>query len=385
MATAIQDTANSGPYGSSSMYPAAALNLATNNDFLGAFDNGSTNRQSSNAQPHSSQSSQKTSRRGSIGAFNPDDPSFLDFEVQSGAGSPFQDRFPPPEASSVPGWATDTKFSLPLSPPDSASFPFSGWSYNYQDNTPGNFLTDIQTNKNFREQYGQVTPPDEDVESLFDDQLREQAKQKESESLSSPLKRRKRSRDTASKSAGVDQTPPKRTRKYAARLSGSSNSDPSNPPDVRRSKFLERNRVAASKCRQKKKEWTQNLEARARDLQKNNSSLRMMIQSLHEELFTLKEQCTEHSDCSCRDIQEIMKESNHNRDDFIKREPISPVGTAPHSRAGSVDTSNPSDHDVERSHTAREVANDEHTLEALLTSSIRHDTSEEGTAQQIHG
>ena len=384
MATAIQDSANSGQYASNYVYPTTP-NFTKSNDFLKELANGSTNRLSSAGRSRSGQSSQKSSRRGSLGAFNPEEHSFFDFEVQSGAASPFQDQFPTPGASNVPSWAVDSKFNQPLSPPDSAILPFQDWAYEYQNSVPGNILTDIQTSKTFREQYGQVTPPDDDAESLFDNQLREQTKQKECEPLLPPLKKRQRSGHTSSKTTVADQPPPKRTRKYAARLSSSSNSNPASPPDVRRSKFLERNRVAASKCRQKKKEWTQNLETRARELQKNNNNLRIMIQSLHEELFTLKEQCAEHSDCGCEAIQQIMKDSTHDKDDFVKQEHVSPVGSAPHSRGGSVDASISSDHCDEEASRVKEIVDDEHTLEALLTCSIKHDTSEEGIAHQVHG
>lgn len=44
-------------------------------------------------------------------------------------------------------------------------------------------------------------------------------------------------------------------------------------PDERRQRFLERNRAAASRCRQKRKLWVNSLEKKADDLATMNVSL----------------------------------------------------------------------------------------------------------------
>lgn len=44
-------------------------------------------------------------------------------------------------------------------------------------------------------------------------------------------------------------------------------------PDERRQRFLERNRAAASRCRQKRKLWVNSLEKKAEDLANMNVSL----------------------------------------------------------------------------------------------------------------
>jgi len=44
-------------------------------------------------------------------------------------------------------------------------------------------------------------------------------------------------------------------------------------PDERRERFLERNRAAASRCRQKRKVWVNSLEKKADDLVNMNVSL----------------------------------------------------------------------------------------------------------------
>jgi len=81
-----------------------------------------------------------------------------------------------------------------------------------------------------------------------------------------------------------------------------------NPEELaQREKFLERNRVAASKCRQKKKEWTNSLEERARELQAQREMLVAYVSMLRNELLMLKCKCLEHSDCECERLREYLK------------------------------------------------------------------------------
>lgn len=54
-------------------------------------------------------------------------------------------------------------------------------------------------------------------------------------------------------------------------------------PDERRQRFLERNRAAASRCRQKRKLWVSSLEKKAEELTSMNVSLTV---SRHAALFT---------------------------------------------------------------------------------------------------
>ena len=285
----------------------------------------------------------------------------------------------------MPGWAVKSSFTHPLSPARSVVLPSHGWSYSQQPSMPGNILTDMQSNKTYREQYGQVTPPDDDIDSLFDDQLREQANYKDDKRSTTPLSGGHPG-DTTFKKTVAPQPPPKRTRKYNSRKSTESNQDANQVPDTRRSKFLERNRVAASKCRQKKKEWTQKLETRARDLQKDNHNLNMMIESLNEELCVLKTQCAEHSNCECHDIQQIMNGSISDDPGSFQQEPIASNTSILQSRDASIAATNskvtspsPIPKDIQA---AKEVSNNERTLEALLTSSIEHDTSEKAIAHK---
>lgn len=53
----------------------------------------------------------------------------------------------------------------------------------------------------------------------------------------------------------------------------------SEDPDEKRRKFLERNRAAASRCRQKRKVWVQSLEKKADDLNSMNGQLQVLFSS----------------------------------------------------------------------------------------------------------
>lgn len=75
----------------------------------------------------------------------------------------------------------------------------------------------------------------------------------------------------------------------------------------KREQFLARNREAASKCRQKKKQWTSNLEERARILSDERQMLTTYLAMLKNELLMLKCKCLEHSDCGCESIREYLK------------------------------------------------------------------------------
>ncbi|XP_050975724.1 cyclic AMP-dependent transcription factor ATF-2 [Labeo rohita] len=71
----------------------------------------------------------------------------------------------------------------------------------------------------------------------------------------------------------------------------------SEDPDEKRRKFLERNRAAASRCRQKRKVWVQNLEKKAEDLSSMNGQLQSEVTLLRSEVAQLKQLLLAHKDC----------------------------------------------------------------------------------------
>lgn len=68
-------------------------------------------------------------------------------------------------------------------------------------------------------------------------------------------------------------------------------------PDERRKRFLERNRAAATRCREKRKIWVQQLEKKADDLSNTNAHLQSEITLLRTEVAQLKSLLLAHKDC----------------------------------------------------------------------------------------
>ena len=280
-----------------------------------------------------------------------------------------------------------------LSPLGSAVCPDSTWqTFDYPQQAPHNILTHIDPSRS-RSQYGQYTPPDDEQPNSLDSELL-MHEQRENSSLPkdpSNAKESKRKQPSGTKEPITPSS--KRVRKNGGRGLKRSSLDPSNPEDLRRSKFLERNRVAASKCRQKKKEWTNNIESQARQLQKDSASLHLMADSLKEEILFLKGEMLKHSACGHSDIQEYLQRGvqvfhalpNGN----IKQE-TSPLGTAsPSPTSSSQSRADPSPLDLSvHNHTysdepsRRPSVNDE-TLERLLTSHFIQDTRDDGIAHRL--
>ncbi|PYH91649.1 hypothetical protein BO71DRAFT_294547, partial [Aspergillus ellipticus CBS 707.79] len=71
----------------------------------------------------------------------------------------------------------------------------------------------------------------------------------------------------------------------------------------KRERFLERNRVAANKCRKKKKEHAKQLESRCLVVSKENSTLETEVDHLRSEILTLKNELLRHSQCGDNGIK----------------------------------------------------------------------------------
>ena len=212
------------------------------------------------------------------------DLSFFDLEPYFCGSSPH----PAPIADGTK-WQGSLKdeHSYPVSPPDSAVVaPLDPWpSTEYSVAYPPNILTNMDS-ASARTQYGQVTPPDDgsphsaEYEAI---ELQQELPQKKKRAAA-------RSRKKPARSVAAD----------------SQEIDPNDPKYVKRSKFLERNRLAASKCRQKKKSWVDNLESRARELLSRNKALNMELASLRCEVQHVRLELAKHRNCDDSEIQEIM-------------------------------------------------------------------------------
>ncbi|KAK9234497.1 Aft1 HRA domain-containing protein [Lipomyces kononenkoae] len=68
--------------------------------------------------------------------------------------------------------------------------------------------------------------------------------------------------------------------------------------EEKRKNFLERNRVAALKCRQRKKQWLANLQAKVEYYGNENDALNAQVTALREQVVNLKALLLAHKDCS---------------------------------------------------------------------------------------
>lgn len=86
-----------------------------------------------------------------------------------------------------------------------------------------------------------------------------------------------------------------------------------------RKKFLERNRVAANRCRERKKTYVSNLESRQKDVLARNQYLHVEVEALREEISLLKQLV--HVDCACsedlleQNLRRKLSESQQVQDD----------------------------------------------------------------------
>ncbi|WFD35212.1 Transcription factor [Malassezia cuniculi] len=85
------------------------------------------------------------------------------------------------------------------------------------------------------------------------------------------------------------------------------NSDGNDIESLKRRNFLERNRQAALKCRQRKKAWLASLQAKVEYLQSDNESLQNTVEMLRSEVLLLKS------------VNNIIRKDNNRKDNNIPR------------------------------------------------------------------
>ncbi|KAI9158863.1 Transcription factor atf21 [Paramyrothecium foliicola] len=105
--------------------------------------------------------------------------------------------------------------------------------------------------------------------------------------------------------------------------------DESLPRDPRRRRTLERNRVAAKKCRVRKRDEASALASREQAVEDQNRYLSTAYNSLTTEVYLLKTELLRHTHCNCTLIQEYI--ANEARRSVDKMN-ASPSNRAPHSQ-----------------------------------------------------
>ena len=113
------------------------------------------------------------------------------------------------------------------------------------------------------------------------------------DSITSPKVTRDRP-DSSALVESEDESPPPPPTKKKRTARGSSKK----PAKTQRRKSLERNRLAASKCRQKKKEWMHDLEDTKASMEKQHHNLLSEFTALTEEITQLKNSLVAHAGCN---------------------------------------------------------------------------------------
>lgn len=231
-------------------------------------------------------------------------------------------------------------------------------------------------NSSARVHHGQITPPRDGTpeNETASNELTQQ------ESFKDKTKAKAAGRRKRSSQASLPIEPARARRRKVSAASRSTTSesiDELDGDDVeldeKRRKFLERNRVAASKCRQKKKEWTNNLEERARELQKNKAQLAMLVGSLREEMLYLKGEVLKHNNCNCATMRDYLNREVQSISQLPHSHGLPQVGPAfPHSPiVDSMEVDHRSHPSTRRGSKSVDSPVAEQELRDLLTTEIR--------------
>ena len=200
-----------------------------------------------------------------------------------------------------------------------------------------------------------------------------------------------------SNSSKHDQRPKRKTRRKQK------NTDLNSPAEFeKRTKFLERNRVAAAKCRQKRKEWITDLNDRVRKLQQNKALSSQLVHFLKEEVLFLKGELLKHSSCGCPHIkaylQNLIKDVPRKnsicppRQHETKESPLEPDSSPLsgvnrteeiESRTSPAETASTAPTSLTPATSSSSPLPESRKLEALLKSELTPDTSTEGIAKKL--
>ncbi|KAK5738960.1 hypothetical protein LTR17_005687 [Elasticomyces elasticus] len=157
------------------------------------------------------------------------------------------------------------------------------------------------------EQYGQITPP----ESASQKGGRKSSTSSSRSGLATKLDKSERARHAANQRHAKFKQPRPVMQERAGSNSSGIVEDDEEDVETKKEKYREKNRIAAAKCRAKKKDNTDGLEERHRDLQASHNFLKREDRKLRDELSALRTLALQHSPdtpgCNCGDLH------NYNR------------------------------------------------------------------------
>ena len=174
--------------------------------------------------------------------------------------------------------------------------------------------------------HGQVTPPRSNSTAST------ASKQEKISPKSTPLEPRKRGKRTKdsdpSSSTSVKTTTAGRKRKSTKKISTIEEEDDDGlPEDSKRKQSLEKNRVAAAKCRVNKKEKTERLQRDSHDKAVENAYLKEQIMRMKDEVQQMNAILVAHANCEgCKSPEDIQAHLTALGNDFYNQQQFALAG-----------------------------------------------------------
>ena len=168
---------------------------------------------------------------------------------------------------------------------------------------PPSGMSDIVNSRSNRvdQHFGQITPPEDRFEKMSSQSGKMQLAPQSYEEDAGKLSREQRARNAAN----TRHSKTKKVRKASERSSASDeNEEDGDKPNKSLTVQREKNRVAAAKCRAKKKAGNENKEAEAREICAQHNYLTRELRDLKNEATSLKSQLLSHRPglCECHGI-----------------------------------------------------------------------------------
>lgn len=154
----------------------------------------------------------------------------------------------------------------------------------------------VQNRSSTHQQFGQITPPDDCI-----NELREPKSASAEAVVADAAERAKTDKsERARNAANQRHAKTKKMRKDSEGSNAVDSDGLEGEGGDKKEKYREKNRLAAAKCRAKKKENIEDIEVKHRKLSAMNSSLKKQVQDLRGELTGLRTHALNHQDCNCQ-------------------------------------------------------------------------------------
>jgi hypothetical protein len=154
----------------------------------------------------------------------------------------------------------------------------------------------VQSRRTTNQQFGQITPPD-DSNNEFGESKNAIA---EAVVMDAAERAKADKSERARNAANQRHAKAKKMRKDSEGSIPVDIHDAEGNVDHKKEKYREKNKLAAARCRAKKKENIGDIEAKHRKLSAMNLSLKKQVQDLRGELTGLRTHALNHQDCNCQ-------------------------------------------------------------------------------------